>query len=97
MFDIINRMKDYLGRELTDDEFSLVASGMWPLRPMTAAEKERRKERLRQYAAEIDRHPVRFLVKFFLALAFVIFSWWLVRRNYNQAFDPTPPHRHRAP
>lgn len=90
-------MKVYLGRELTDDEFNLVASGMWPLRPMTAAEKEKQEDRLRQYAEEIDRHPLRFLVKFFLALAFIIFSWWLARRNYNQAFDPTPPYRHRTP
>lgn len=90
-------MKIYLGRELTDDEFTLVASGMWPLRPMTAAEKEKQEERLRQYAAEIDRHPVRFIVKFLLALAFILFSFWLLRHNYNQAFNPVPPHRHRAP
>ena len=69
---------NYLGRELPKDEWRLVACGLKPLRPMTLKEKVAEEERMRQYLEDVRRHPFRFLLRFFSALGFLIFSIWLV-------------------
>ena len=79
-----------MGRELTDHDWSLVCSGLKPLRPMTLEEEDREKERQRQEAEWINRHPYRFLFKFALALSFLIFSTCLVHRTWVKVFDSPP-------
>ena len=80
-----------MGRELSDHDWSLVCSGLKPLRPMTPAEEVREKDRQRREAEWINRHPFRFLLKFLLALAFLIFSWWNVHRLWvkDMAMPPS--------
>ena len=69
-----------MGRELSDNDANLVGCGLMPLRPMTSEEAAREKERRQREAEWIKRHPFRFLLKFILALSFLVFSWWLVVR-----------------
>ena len=57
---------------------------------MTPEEVAREDERQRKEAEKIDRHPLRFLLKFILAASFLIFSIWLVYRNWGKAMT-TPP------
>lgn len=65
-------------------------------RPRTQEEKERDAERIRKEQEEMRRHPARFLAKFTLALAFIIFTFLLARHEYRKAFHPETL-RHRAP
>lgn len=86
---------NFIGRELSDQECSLVGCGLMPLRPMTPDEMAREDERRRREAEWINRHPYRFLLKFTLALSFLIFSIWAVHRNWVNAVG-SPPYW-RAP
>ena len=45
---------------------------------MTPEEEAREDERQRKETEKIDRHPLRFLLKFILAASFLIFSIWLL-------------------
>ena len=47
-------------------------------------------ERRRKETNEIDRHPLRFLLKFILAASFLVFSIWLVYRNWEKAMTMPP-------
>lgn len=60
---------------------------------MTPEEKAREDERRRREAEWINRHPYRFLLKFTLALSFLVFSIWLVHRNWEKAFRLPPSWR----
>ena len=62
-------------------------------RPMTPEEEVREKERQRREAEWINRHPFRFLLKFLLALAFLIFSWWNVHRLWVKDMAMPPSYR----
>ena len=62
---------------------------------MTPEEAAREKERQRKETDEIDRHPMRFLLKFILAASFLIFSIWLVCRNWEKAIA-MPPSWHAS-
>ena len=70
---------NFMGRELSRLDWSLVGSGLKPLRPMTADETVREKERRRREAERISRHPIPYLLRFAAALAFLIFSIWILR------------------
>ena len=65
---------NYFGRELSKEEWRLVACGLKSLRPMTPEEEAAEKERVRKEVEDILRRPWRFWV----ALAFLAFSFWLV-------------------
>ena len=70
---------NFMGRELSRLDWSLVGSGLKPLRPMTPDEAAREKERRRTDAERISRHPIQYLLWFATALAFLIFSIWVLR------------------
>ena len=70
---------NFMGRELSDLDWSLVGSGLKPLRPMTSAEEARETVRQQRDAEWINRHPFRYLMRFLAALAFLGFSIWVLR------------------
>ncbi len=80
---------NYLGRELSERDFWLVANCMKPLRPMTPEEKIAEEKRIRQEVEDIRRRPWRF----FAALGFLAFSIWLVYWQLERGgvFIPIPP------
>ena len=84
IYGTITGMK-HLGRELSDHDWSLVCCGLMPLRPMTPEEKAYEDERQKHEAEWINRHPYLFLLKFTLALSFLIFSIFLVHRTWIKA------------
>ena len=69
----------FMGRELSDLDWSLVGSGLKPLRPMTPAEESSETVRRQHDAEWINRHPLRYLLRFLAALAFLCFSIWVLR------------------
>ena len=66
------------GTNIGDWHCELAPLGLVPTRPMTAEEKAARKEWQRQYIEDARRHPFRFFMRFFSALGFLAFSFWLV-------------------
>ncbi len=86
----------YLGRDFSDREWSLVCSGLLPLRPMTKEERAHEDERRRVEAERIARRPFLFLLKFILALSFLAFSIWSVHRAWTAAFRLPPSWRAMA-
>ena len=72
--------------------FGACCGSTYSMTPEAAARED---ERQRKEAEKIDRHPLRFLLKFILAASFLIFSIWLVYRNWEKAMA-IPPSWHAS-
>ena len=72
--------------------FGACSGSMCRMKPEVTA---RENERQRKEAEEINSHPLRFLLRFILAVSFLIFSIWLVCRNWEKSIA-IPPSWHAS-